>query len=92
MGSGDFNCGSFGCVHFFLTLVRKALCEWLFLDFFRLTSHRGLVGHELDCLEADSINWNSHTVLYVDDVADVQIVVVDNFDLAVAYAANLNLN
>ena len=92
MGSGYFNQGSFVCVHFFLTLVRKTLCEWLLLDFIRLTSHRGFVGHELDCLEADSINWNSHTVLYVDDVADVQIVVVDNFDLAVAYAANLNLN
>lgn len=92
MGSGDFDGCSFVCVHFFLTLVRKTLCKWLLLDFIRLTSHRGLVGHELDCLEADSINWNSHTVLYVDDIADVQEVVVDNFDLAVAYAANLNFN
>ena len=58
--------------------------------FIGLSSHGRLVSGELSCLVDDAVNRISHTVLYVDDLADMQVIVMDGLDFTITKYTALN--
>ena len=61
-----------------------ALFDWLLLHLVGLASHGRLVERELRRLEEEAVDGDSHAVLDVDDVTDVEVVVVEGFFLTFA--------
>ena len=93
----------FGLVNFvvidlsFLTKALLADVNLFLAALIRLTSHSGLVGHELVAGEDHAIDRDEHTVLEMDDIAHVQKVDVNGLRRGLAFLvrarhSNLNLN
>ena len=61
---GEFSIG------LMLMLSEEALLNGLLLEMIRLTSHGRLIGHNTRCLNANSINWDVHSVLDHYDITD----------------------
>lgn len=89
-GLGEFS------ISLMLTLSEEALLNRLLLKMVRLTSHGRLVRHDTRALDANTINWDVHSILDHDDVSNHEVVSVSllldgislNFDL---YSKNLNI-
>jgi len=79
----DFGDGGLVDVGLFLVLDSHTLLLALLLDFIGFTGHGRLVTKQLGALEEQTINWDVHTVVDLDDVSNVQVVVVENDHLSV---------
>lgn len=69
-----------------------ALLEGLLLHLVGLASHGGLIKGKLRSLEENAVDGDGHAVLDIDDITNVEVVVVEDFLLAVTeHAADVLL-
>lgn len=84
-------CDMFGLLCCDFRFAGFACDDRVFLKFNRLTCHGRLVAGKLYCLEAESVHRNVHAVLDHDDVADMQVVVMEGLQHAVSQHTALEL-
>jgi hypothetical protein len=88
-------CLGVGLAHTFGDLLFAAVIavpEDVLFEVVRLAGHCGLVGAELSGLEDEAVHRDSHAVLDVDNVANVEVVVVKELELAAAENIALKKN
>jgi len=71
-GLGEFS------ISLMLMLSEEALLNGLLLEMIRLTSHGRLIGHNTRGLNANSIDWDVHSILDHDDITDHKVVSVSS--------------